>query len=289
MKKKVSFAFVCVAALLLVTTAVLAATGVLQSLFVSPRASAAQTADQALLEKYGITAEMQTFFAREEKELADGVIEVTYAGAGNMAYPLGTYTAVVKDGAAEITWSHDGEDVSGGYEADAWGLEQIRQMMTDSLDTRAKRAYLDAATAVAAKHDALDDNSPSDLSDTEAEAYYAQLEADKTAAMVARKLSEDEMIGIGRDFIIGYYELNEEQTARLDLYTGSYPTDDNAWYWMVDGRPCYQVEYLLYAENPEQDGVVNRTEKDGYYNVYVNVETGEVENYEYNSALGGEG
>ena len=32
-----------------------------------------------------------------------------------------------------------------------------------------------------------------------------------------------------------------------------------------------------------------RMEKDGYYNVFVNVETGVIEEYEYNSALAGEG
>ena len=27
----------------------------------------------------------------------------------------------MKDGRAEVTWSHDGEDTAGGYEAEAWG------------------------------------------------------------------------------------------------------------------------------------------------------------------------
>ena len=36
-------------------------------------------------------------------------------------------------------------------------------------------------------------------------------------------------------------------------------------------------------------GTVNRSEMDGYYNVFVNVETGVIEKYEYNSALAGEG
>ncbi len=63
---------------------------------------------------------------REEKELPDGGVQVTYYGAGNMVYALGTYTVVVKDGkAAEVSWSHDGKDTSGGYAAEAWGLEQL--------------------------------------------------------------------------------------------------------------------------------------------------------------------
>ncbi len=289
MKKKVSFVLVFAIVLVLLTTVGLA-TGILQSLL-SPRVSAVQAADRALEEKYGITAEMQTFFGREETEEADGSVQVTYTGAGNMAYVLGTYTAVVKDGKAEITWSHDGEDVSGGYEAEAWGLPQLQQMMKDSLDAETKQTYLAKASAIAGKHNALEADTPSDISDEEAEAEHARLEADKTAAMNARKLSEDDMIMIGREFILTNYGLNEEQTAQMELYTNSYPVDSdpNTWYWMVNGAPCFQVEYLLYAENPEEDGIVNRAEKDGYYNVFVNVEDGTVEEYEYNSALSGEG
>ncbi len=54
------------------------------------------------------------------------------------------------------------------------------------------------------------------------------------------------------------------------------------------------MEYLLgQPEVPETEGVVAtplpRGEKDGFYVVYVNVETGEIENYEYNSGLSGIG
>ncbi len=287
MKKKVSFILVFAVVMALLATVGLA-TGVLQNLL-SPRVSAAVAADRALEKKYGVTAEMQTFFGREETETADGAVQVTYTGAGNMAWVLGTYTAVVKDGRAEITWSHDGEDVSGGYDAEAWGLPQLQQMMKDSLDAKAKKAYLTRAVEIAGKHGALEDDTPSDVTDEEIEAYFTQLEADKTAALNARVLSEDEMIAVAREFIISSYGLNEEQTARLDLYTGSYPDSANTWYFMVNGRPCFKVEYLLYAENPEQNGVISRTDKDGYYNVFVNVETGVVEEYEYNSALAGEG
>ena len=287
MKKKVSFVFVCAVVLVLLATVGLA-TGVLQDLF-SPRVTAARSADEALEEKYGITAEMQTFFERKETKTDSGAIEVTYTGAGNMAYVLGTYTAVMNDGKAEITWSHDGEDISGGYDAEAWGLPQLQQMMKDSLELETKRVYQAKATEIAEKHDAIVDITSLMKTDAEIEAYHAQLEADKTAAMKARKLSEEDMVKIGREFIITNYGLNEEQTARMSLYTDISEGEDNGWYHMIDGQPCFQVEYLLYADIIEQDGVINRTEKDGYYNVYINVETGMVEQYEYNSALAGEG
>ena len=279
MKKKISVGFVFAMVLVILSAAALAA-----GLLLSPRADAVQTADQALEKQFGITAEMQTFFGREEKNLEDGTIQVTWTGAGDTAYVLGTYTALVKDGKAEIAWSRNGEDVSGGYEADAWGIEQLKQMFADSTDEARKRAYLEKAATIARAHNALEPDGPSETD----EHYGEKREADKTTAMKARKLTEEEMIETGRTFIIETYGLNAEQSARLELYTNSFRNTENEWYEMVDGRPCFLVEYLLYETNSSGE-ITGRTEKDGYYRVYVNTENGTVEQYEYNSALGGEG
>ena len=153
---------------------------------------------------------------------------------------------------------------------------------------------LSKAEEIAGKHQALEDDIPEPaVDDTSAESFRAQLEEQKTAALNARTLSEEEMIAIGREFIIGTYELNDEQTSRLELYTNSFKDSENSWYEMVDSKPCFKVEYLLYApyttEMYDNGESRPRMEKDGYYNVFVNVETGVVENYEYNSALAGQG
>jgi len=299
MKKKMSLGLVFAIVLVLLTAAALATT-----LLLSPRANAVKIADQALEEKYGITAEMQSFLAREEKELPDGAVEVTYSGFAETEYVLGVYTAVVIDGKAEVTWSRDGEDTSGGYNAEAWGTEQLRQMMKDCLDENLKQAYLDQASAIGKAHGIVEDNSSSEA----IEGYYEQIERNKTAALNARKLSEEEMIKIGRDFIISNYGLNEEQVSRMELYTNYNPEfenengeveqieqNPNGWYDMINGKPCFKVEYLLgQPEVPEQEGVnftvgKQYNKKDGYYVIYVNVETGEIEDYVYNSGLAGQG
>lgn len=279
MKKKISVGFVFAMVLVVLSAAALAA-----GLLLSPRAEAVRTADQALEKQFGITAEMQTFFGREEETLTDGTIRVTWTGAGDMAYVLGTYTALVKNGKAEITWSREGEDVSGGYEADAWGIEQLKQMAADSTDEARKRAYQEKAAAIARAHDTQESDEPSEAD----EHYGEKREAGKTAAMKARKVTEEEMIESGRMFIIENYGLNGEQAARLELYTNSFRNTDNEWYETIDGKPCFLVEYLLYETNTSGE-VTGRMEKDGYYRVYINVENGAVEQYEYNSALGGEG
>ena len=265
--------------------ALLSVTALAAELLLSSRASAARTADMALEKQYGVTAEMQTFFAREEMELPDGAIQVTYTGVGGMEYVLGSYTALVKDGKATVQWSHDGEDTSGGYAAEAWGREQLRQMMADSLDQKKKAAFLSKAATIGEQHGVFEDSSSSPAD----EGYIQDREAGKTAALNARRLAEDEMIQIGRAFIIGNYGLGEEQIARLELYTNSFKDEENCWYDMLNGKPCFQVEYLLYNDEHETGDMTNRAGMNGFYKVFVNVETGAVEEYEYNSGLGGEG
>ena len=301
MKKKVSVGLVLALILALLSVAALAAT-----LLLSRRADAVRAADQALEKNYGITAEMHTFFGREEEELPDGAVRITYTGVEGMEYVLGTYTVTVRDGKTETAWSNDGKDVSGGYEAEAWGAEQLKQMILDSRQSETKKAYIDRARAIALSRNALqqEDEASSDAD----EHYFEKREADKTAAMNARKIPEEEMIRTAMDFIVSNYGLNEEQKGRLELYTNSFgnnweetdvfteysPGDcGNTWYEMVNGKPCFQVEFLLYepvtTEMMDRGEESGRTEMDGFYNVFVNVETGEIEEYEYNSALAGLG
>lgn len=301
MKKKLSIGFVFAMILVLLSVAALAA-----GLLLSGRADAVRIADQALEKTYGITAEMHTFFGREEEELPDGAVRVSYTGVSGMEYVLGTYTAIVRDGKAEIAWSRDGSDVSGGYDAEAWGAEQLKQMIADSRQAETKQAYIDRARAIALSRNALQEEPES--SSEEDEHYGEKREADKTAAMNARKIPEEDMIRTAKDFIVSNYGLNEEQAGRLELYTNSFgnnweetdvnteytPQDcGNTWYEMVNGKPCFQVEFLLYepvtTEMMERGEEPARTEMDGFYNVFVNVETGEIEEYEYNSALSGLG
>ena len=286
MKKKWSVGLVC--ALLILSLSVMA---VAAGLILSPRVSVTRMADQALEKTYGITDQLQTFFGREEKELPDGALEVTYTGAGTLAAPLGTYTAVVRNGQAEVTWSYDGKDTAGGYEAEAWGLEQLKQMRTDSRKNPGQEAYLNRAEELyekygfAAKEAALAE--AAEASAESPEEFAARRESEKSGAMNVRKLSEEEMIGIAREFIIETYGLTDEQVSLLELYTNSSPAEGNRWYESVNGKPCFEVEYLL-DENPmavEETGY----KMNAYFKVFINVETGAVEQYEYNSGVGGQG
>ena len=276
MKKKVSFALVF--ALVLVSLSVIAlAAGIL----FSPKADASRLADKTIEDKYGITLEMLTFFYREETALEDGSVRVTYTGADNLEYVLGTYTVDVKNGKAEASWSHDGKNTAGGYDAEAWGAEQLKQMLTDNQATGDMGLFLPQAVAIARAHDAAWVQPVSTME--ERIAYFDELEKQKTAALEARKLSEEEMQAIGKEAIVSRYELSEAQADLLELYVQPLADEPNAWYYMMDGIPCFEVEYFL-SQDPEK-----HIEKDGSYAVLVNVETGVIEKIVYESGLGGEG
>jgi hypothetical protein len=163
---------------------------------------------------------------------------------------------------------------------------------------------MDRARAIALSRSALQ---PETQAPSAADEHYGERrEAEKTAALKARRIPEEEMIRTGKAFIVQNYGLNEEQTGRLELYTqsfetqrtegaaGSAPSDgENTWYEMINGKPCFQVEYLLYtpsgANGTDPGEGLRHAEMDGFYNVFVNVETGEIEEFEYNSALAGIG
>ena len=288
MKRKISVGLVF--ALVLVSLSVIAlATG----LILSPRVSAARTADLALAEKYGITDELQSFFGREEEELPDGTVKVTYFGAGSLEATLGTYTVLVKDGKADISWSLEGKDTAGGYEAEAWGLEQLKQMAEDSHDEKLKAAFMDKSFEVYKQLHPDDEEVPVEAPDPETfEEYHARREGEKSSALDAAKLSEEDMIALGREFILSTYSLTDEQVARLELYTNSYETEDaNHWYETVNGKPCFLVEYLMDEEDvtAEMLNDPNYYRTNSYFKVFVNVETGAIEQYEFSSGLGGEG
>ncbi len=287
MKKKISLGLVF--ALVLVSLSMIA---VAAGLILSPRVSAARLADRALEKTYGVTEEMQTFFGREEEELPDGTFRVTYSGAGNLEAPLGTYTVLVKDGKAEASWSLDGRESAGGYEAEAWGPEQLKQMLEDSRDESRRKAYQKQADALYARlHPAGAEEAPSETPEETFEEYYERREGEKNGALAAKRLSEDEMIAIGREFIVTSFGLTDSQAARLELYTNSFEADENTWYESVNGKSCFLVEYLLDEESftPEMAMDPDYVRQNSYYKVFVNAETGVIEQYEFNAGPGGEG
>ena len=199
----------------------------------------------------------------------------------------------MKDGKADISWSLEGKDTAGGYEAEAWGLEQLKQMAEDSHDEKLKAAFMDKSFEVYKQLHPDDEEVPVEAPDPETfEEYHARREGEKSSALDATKLSEEDMITIGREFILSTYSLTDSEVERLELYTNSYETDDaNHWYETVNGKPCFLVEYLLDEEGVTEEMLndPNYYRMNAYFKVFVNVETGVIEQYEFSNGLGGIG
>ena len=120
----------------LVVICLLAAAASASGLVFSARAKARLAAEKALNDKYGITYDMLSYFISEFHENGDGTGTMSYEGLEDMAFVLGRYDVRVKDDTVlDVTWSHDGEDTSKGFESAAWGTEQLKEMVEINRET----------------------------------------------------------------------------------------------------------------------------------------------------------
>lgn len=277
MMKKFSLSLALVLILALMT-----ATAVAAGLIFSPKAEALALADQTLEKTYGINQAMLGYFRRTAQE-QDGVTVVTYEGIENLNYVLGTYTVTVKGNRAEASWSRDGEDTSGGLDADAWGIEQLKEMLMISSAQHEVKDYMDKANRINEKHGLSFRDWVQAPSESEEE--YLDRQAKTEAEIKAlQKLSKEEIVSLARQALALTYGLTEEQEKML-------LTDpDMDCYRYINGQPCLEVFFRLQQkESPDPSQWPEWTEMDGQYCIAVHVETGVIESAVYDPGLNGNG
>lgn len=243
---------------------------------VSENVDARQLADRALEEKYGITEEMHTYFSQNARELEDGSVVVTYAGFEDFAYVLGTYTVTVDGGKAQAVWSRDGESAEGGFDASAWGAQQLSEMLsinkeTHSFGAAAQRAAEHAQTAGAAEWEApVPQEAP--------EGYQSWAHYYRAQALPRMAIAPKDALVLAKEAIALRYGLTQEQTEKLEWH--------DTWtdFGMLGDISVLEVWYWL---TMNEDGTWS--EGDGLYGASVNVETGVIEEMRYDSALAGNG
>ena len=277
-----SFLSAVLAAILLVTASAAGETAV------SARVNAIRCADRALEENYGITLLLQDYLRRTVEETDAGVYTVSYEGAENLAYVLGRYEVTVSGNqAAGVTWSHDGEDTSGGFEAEAWGAEQIMEMLLLNQETGLTEPFDARADEIGREHGFV--YAPTVLSDEESEAEEARAEKECEEARSLSTLSVDEMAEIARHAAASLYGLSPEQEQALEFIIEE--EERPLWYMMFEGEPCYPVCFAL--DSREDDDVLPNgliyTDKEGTYWIYINTRTGTVEDVYYSCGIGGNG
>ena len=281
--KKISTTFVLIAAIVCLSVTALAA-----GIVLSRKADDSVLADREMEKKYGVTMTMLgSYFSREDEQTADATV-FRYQGIEDLNYVLGEYTVTVKDGKVTAEWSHDGEDTSGGFEAEAWGTEQMQAMLESDKAKDSADDYYVKAKEIAKKHGAERERTGS-LSEeqlAEMDALETSRKADEKEARVAAKLSENEMIALARRAAMEVYGLTEEQAARM---TCPQNVEEYEYYRMEEGNvPVYDV--WLYLSQETEEAVAGTrpvfVEKDGIYIITVNTESGVIEATLYDSGLG---
>ena len=271
-KKKLTMSMVLVIVLLLIAVTALAA-----GIIFAKRVPATEIADQALLKTYGITAQMQSLFIRETVEGEGGTTVVTYEGRESLAYVLGKYTVVV-DGQTvkNICWSHDGEDTSGGLEASAWGKDQLDEILRIDPET-GKQAQLYTFNPYIERINREHGFDYEAYWDEDEDEYVVVLEGeDVQQAKERQAFSAHEFVQIAKEAVGVRYHLTSQQISMMSI-----DTDENSAYVLLDGTLCYRCWIIVGELSTEE------TEQDGAYTVYLNLETGAVEDIQFLSERGG--
>ena len=274
-KKRLSAGLVLAIVLILLTLTALAAAGII----FAKRVPATEIADQALLQTYGITARMQSLFNRKTAEGEQGSTVVTYEGRERLAYVLGKYTVVV-DGQTvkSISWSHDGENTSGGLEASAWGKDQLDEILRIDPETGEPAPLLTFDPYVDRINREQGFDYLEHLEETENEGCVVVLEEeDLQTAKNRQAFSTREFVQIAKEAVGVRYHLTAQQVSSLSV-----DVDENSAYVLLDGTLCYRCWIFLESELTGE-----KTGQDGTYTVYMNLETGVVEDIQFLSEHGG--
>lgn len=262
-KKKLTLSMVLVIVLLLIAVTALAA-----GIIFAKRVPATEVADQALLQTYGITARMQSLFTRKTAEGEGGTTVVTYEGIEHLAYVLGKYTVIV-DGQTvkSICWSHDGEDTGGGLEASAWGKDQLDEILRIDPETGEQAELLTFDPYIERINREHDFNYEEYWDENGDEKYEIVLEGeDIQQAKERQSFSAQEFIQIAKEAVGVRYHLTSQQISLM-----STDVDEDSAYVLLDGTLCYRC-WIFVGELSSEE-----TEQDGTYIVYLNLETGAVE------------
>ena len=256
---------------MLVTAAVAGAAGLL----FSDKYDAVRLAHRALAEEYGITEEMQTFFAQEVRE-EKGVTTIIFSGVADMRHVLGEYTVVIRDGDATVSWSKDGESTEGELDAYAWGAGQIEILIDMAKQENGISRGYHKAQEIRAQMDGEDMT----VSITKGGDTTIVMLEDVQLDQARISLSEEEAVAIAKQAFAAEYGLEQDQLDAMQ-----YEKDYAGYtYAVMDGKTICEVWFWLH-----QDEDVMHTDGDGLYWARINAETGVVEEMMYDSALAGNG
>ena len=269
---KLSWNLILVIGLLLLSVTAYA---VIQSVTLSPRVDAKVLANEALYEKYGLTPAMLGFFAQDAQETDDHHWHVDYIPDEGLASRLGAYRVEITDNHVDkITWTNEGKSTQGGFDAEAWGTEQLEEMVNITGRTHdVNRFYRKIQGEDVNLYEGMDDPIPEETvalqeNVSEEEAYREAMREQGKDAEARSRYSREELIEMGRQGIIDAYALSQDLQDRLRF------CDEGVlipYYYQTgaDEIPAFKMTFEIGGNDGWKAG-------DGIYTIDINVLDGTV-------------
>ena len=259
------------ACMVMLVTACAGAAGLL----FSDEYDAVRLAHRALAEEYGITEEMQTYFAQDVRE-ENGVTTIVFSGMTGLHHVLGEYTVTIRDGEATVSWSKDGESTEGDLDAHAWGAKQIEILLEMAKQENGISRGYHKAQEIRAQMDGEELTVSITKGGDATVVKLDDAQIDQTSISV----SEKEAIAIAKQAFAQEYGLTQAQLDAM-IYEKDYA---GYTYAIREGKTICEVWFWLH-----QDEDVVHADGDGLYWARINAESGAVEEMMYDSALAGNG
>ena len=253
----------------------------------SERCLKIKQAERAIQEKYQIVPDMYSFFVRDIAESDNGTITVTLRGQDIYYWVLGTYIGS-SDGKNTTSWSNEGKQTYGGFDAPAWDALQLHQMVDLARKERDTGSFFHQAVTIAQR----DDPEYTELRPEDPMLIYEHgfeisvPHPDHETIEAKSNYSKDQLNDIAIAAITETYELKTDVAEKIC----EVDSEPDFRYEIKDGQLIYHAWMgLQQSDEDYSDITVPKNEHDGQYLVIINAETGVVEDVVYDAFLLGAG
>ena len=253
----------------------------------SERCLKIKQAEHAIQEKYQIVPDMYSFFVRDIAESDNGTITVTLRGQDIYYWVLGTYIGS-SDGKNTTSWSNEGKQTYGGFDAPAWDALQLHQMVDLARKERDTGSFFHQAVTIAQR----DDPEYTELRPEDPMLIYEHgfeisvPHPDHETIEAKSNYSKDQLNDIAIAAITETYELKTDVAEKIC----EVDSEPDFRYEIKDGQLIYHAWMgLQQSDEDYSDITVPKNEHDGQYLVIINAETGVVEDVVYDAFLLGAG
>ncbi len=250
----------------------------------SERCIKIKQAEKAIREKYWIVPDMYTFFVREVTETDDGRITVTLRGTDQFYWVLGTYTGSSDGKSTTASWSNEGKQTYGGFDAPAWDALQLHQMVELARKERDTGAFFHQAVAIAQRDDPdyTEQRSQDPMLIYEHGFELTVPHPDHETIEAKSKFTKAELNDIAIAAITETYQLDTDVATKIC----EIDSEPDFRYEIKEGQLIYHAWMgLQQSDEDYSDITIPKIEHDGQYLVLINAETGIVEDILYDALL----